>query len=153
MRRAWARTALVAFALAAAQTCLGTDASAASQQGDGQTPDKAMSQAVTGELGIQTAGDCTWHWFSNRSVCVAVRGTGLYVDTLGAGESYESFRDHGCATPLLYANGRLFRMGSEVCGNGFLSQDFEMNIYMPDNTELCLGWTDTTDRACITVHD
>ncbi|MCQ4084365.1 hypothetical protein NGB36_28235 [Streptomyces sp. RB6PN25] len=101
----------------------------------------------------QTAGSCWQEWFGNRSVCIAVNGTKLHVNTLGAGESYESFDDTGCATPLLFAGGRLFRIGSNTCGRGLLSQNFAMNNDFPNNLRLCLGWTDIDHRGCLTIHD
>ncbi|MFD9822191.1 hypothetical protein [Streptomyces violascens] len=119
----------------------------------GITGEQRVPAAADGGVTPKTAGSCWSEWFGNRSVCVAVNGEKLHVNTLGAGESYESFRDTGCAIPMLFANGRMFRMGSYTCGRGLLHQDFAMNNDFPNNLRLCLGWTDIDHQACLTIHD
>ena len=147
MRVVWAAVVATAFTLGAIQVGAAPDASATGRSGGSRIHQKSTPQAQP-----KSAGSCWQELFGNASVCVAVRGTGLHLDTLGAGESYESFKHRGCATPSLYANGRKFRVGSRTCGLGLVHQNFEMNINMPNNTRLCLGWSDIGHRACLTIH-
>ncbi|MEU7148699.1 hypothetical protein AB0B15_11765 [Streptomyces sp. NPDC045456] len=113
-----------------------------------RTPAAAKSDAAP-----KSGSSCWLDWFGIRSVCLNVQGEKLHVDTLDASESYAPGTGYTCATPMLYANGHMFRMGYRSCGQGTIRQHFVMNNNFPDQTRLCLGWNDIGARACLTVHD
>ncbi|MGW4399068.1 hypothetical protein ACWEHA_27605 [Amycolatopsis nivea] len=123
--------------------CLGIPAAAQ------HTPNLAKSGSTP------YSGDSCWLGpLGFRSVCENVHGEKLHVDTLDASEGLPPWADSSCATPVLYANGRMFRLGFYTCSElGTLKQHFAMNNDFPNNLQLCLGWTDIDHQACLTVHD
>ncbi|MFF4214520.1 hypothetical protein ACFYZE_35335 [Streptomyces sp. NPDC001796] len=111
------------------------------------------SAAEASPANPRTASGCTTNDDDSRTSCIDVEGHKLHVDRVVADESWGG-SGHHCATPRLYANGRLFATGSNRCGTFSAEWVFPLNEEFSNNTHLCTSWSDEPSlRPCETVHD